>query len=332
MPDEPKLPTSDLADRTRRQAELEHQLLVAARVFASGGTFASPQATSSSVADKFVASTVASFLERFAFLASIRSQVVSSPLAPQVAQSSRIEPLFGFTSGGAEYLIAARKAQLKSDEPRGVEREASGASTSTNARTSTGANPVREWLWPAERLAPTDLVYDVTDEILHGKAKPILCDLSRQTLRVYATLPTQIEQVSLRSGEDRAGEDRARSRVVALAVEFQDAGGRTIQGGLPYHVEFIAADGRSFGSQYLLTAADGFGRFRVPQFADNGPARPWTVSVRSQLCGLTALWKLNPPRAAAPTLLTFDQLQWRELGDADGLSREWAPRRLVLNS
>lgn len=328
MPDEPKLPTSESAERARRQAELDQRLLFAARALASNETIAAPQATSISSVDKYVASTVASFLERFAFLASIRSQVVSSPLAPQVAQSSRIEPLFGFTSGGAEYLIAARKAQSKSDQPPGVEREASGASTST----STGASPVREWLWPAERLAPTDLVYDVTDEILHGKAKPILCDLSRQTLRVYATLPTQIEQVSLRAGEDRAGEDRARSRVVALAVEFQDAGGRTIQGGLPYHVEFIAADGRSFGSQYLLTAADGFGRFRVPQFADNGPARPWAVSVRSQLCGLTALWKLNPPRAAAPTLLTFDQLQWRELGDADGLSREWAPRRLVLNS
>src|SRR4051812_3930178 len=39
----------------------------------------------------------------------------------------------------------------------------------------------------------TTIIYDATDEMLQGKARPFVCDVTRQPARVYALLPMQIE-------------------------------------------------------------------------------------------------------------------------------------------
>jgi hypothetical protein len=145
----------------------------------------------------------------------------------------------------------------------------------------------REWLWPAADLPPTDIVYDCGEEILHGKAKPILCDLSTAPLRVFAILPTQVERLVLSVREGRA------------SLGAADASGRVIAARVPFQVTTAPANG--VRSHYAAADTDGwlqlssdklFGeRLEAGIAGRSAPER--TVRIRSLLNGLTAVVRLG---------------------------------------
>ena len=145
----------------------------------------------------------------------------------------------------------------------------------------------REWLWPAADLPPTDIVYDCGEEILHGKAKPILCDLSTAPLRVFAILPTQVERLVLSVREGRA------------SLGAADASGRVIAARVPCQVTTAPANG--VRSHYAAAAVDGWLRLSSDKLfgerleagiaSRSEPER--TVRIRSLLNGLTAVVRLR---------------------------------------
>lgn len=179
----------------------------------------------------------------------------------------------------------------------------------------------KEWLWPAANIQPTDIVYDCTEEILHGKAKPILCDLSRFPVRVFAILPTQLEQLRV-----RATQSVAPKQVLEVHVEFLDAGGHPMRGTLPFHVavepELDGAGGVQAdqvatrpddetqrigdGVGYRVSSPDGTARFQLEITAPT--TRRARLVVRSQLNGLTAelpiAWSSNASASNASQKLT----------------------------
>ena len=147
--------------------------------------------------------------------------------------------------------------------------------------TRTAVVPVREWLWPTSRLMPTEIVYDCTEEVLHGKAKPILCDLRHVAVRVFAILPTQVEQIELRSSQTAIA-----GRTFDVRVEFQDAGRKRLRGMLPFHVELVRPDGELLHDLFVTTELDGTSALSLPVPVD-APVGKWRFEVRSQLNGLT---------------------------------------------
>ena len=161
----------------------------------------------------------------------------------------------------AKYIVALRR-RVRSSSP-------------------TAERAVTEWLWPTSRLMPTEIVYDCTEEALHGKAKPILCDLSRTAVRVFAILPTQVEQIELRCSPTVIA-----GRAFEARVEFQDAGGKRLRGMLPFHVELVRPDGEPLHDSFVMTQTDGTAALSLPLPAD-APLGKWRFEVRSQLNGLT---------------------------------------------
>src|SRR5207248_332050 len=61
----------------------------------------------------------------------------------------------------------------------------------------------------------TMIIYDVTAEMMQGKARPFVCNLDRKMVRVYAVLPFQVERISLRASGARGSQE--------LQVTFLDA-------------------------------------------------------------------------------------------------------------
>lgn len=158
--------------------------------------------------------------------------------------------------GDASHLLVVIRLDLL-----GAERPGQPMAGSGQVRTASDKRPRpegQEWLWPVDELPPTDIVYDCGDELLHGKAKPILCDLSTVPMRVFAILPTQIERLVV-AREQGGG-------VLGAA----DASGRVIAARLPFQI--TPAAGRDSGA-FADSARDGW--LRVP-FTDSSAERSST--------------------------------------------------------
>lgn len=123
----------------------------------------------------------------------------------------------------------------------------------------------------------TTLIYDVTSEMLQGKARPFVCDLRRYERRVYALLPAQIEAI------------RLATKGRQISVEFHDASGARIEAALPFLVTATAAGGR-LQRTYGSTDRNGRASHEIAASGGNGP---WSVAVRSLLTGQTALVTLR---------------------------------------
>ncbi|MFM7073288.1 MAG: hypothetical protein ACKO38_15990 [Planctomycetota bacterium] len=136
----------------------------------------------------------------------------------------------------------------------------------------------REWLWPSDDLPPTDIVYDCGEEILHGKAKPILCDLKSAPIRVFVIVPTQVERLTL-SGENGR-----------VAIAAADASGRVVEARLPFHVR-PATGGLSSG--YAASDASGWLTVPVERRSKGGDSPEQIIRVRSLLNGLTAVVRVR---------------------------------------
>jgi hypothetical protein len=118
----------------------------------------------------------------------------------------------------------------------------------------------------------TMIIYDLVDETMQGKARPFVCSLGQRTSRIYALLPFQIEETTLRV-EVSTGERY-------LEVAFRGAQGETIQASLPFELRLLSADGETLHAEYFATN-------RIGQFVQN-PAvlsRASKAVVRSLLTG-----------------------------------------------
>jgi hypothetical protein len=119
----------------------------------------------------------------------------------------------------------------------------------------------------------TTIIYDLIDEMMQGKARPFLCNLGQQFVRVYMMLPFQIEATDLRI-EDPSGGRR-------LNVAFADARGEKIQAALPFELQIAEADGNPFLTEFCATDREGQFSRNLPSSACCGER----VIVRSLLTG-----------------------------------------------
>jgi len=130
-----------------------------------------------------------------------------------------------------------------------------------------------------EGAGRTGFLYDCTDEKALGGMKPFDCDLSRTTARVFAALPREPKGVALSATQSvKAGDE------LTVAVEFQDAKGKRLEGVLPFHLTLRRPDGTAQAEFYRSTTREGTFAMTVPTAA-NDPAGKWTVEARSQLTG-----------------------------------------------
>lgn len=158
----------------------------------------------------------------------------------------------------AQYIVISRKVEQPSLDRLGILE----------------ALPPREMIGFLPQVAGTDIIYDLTDETLQGKARPFVCDLTIQCSRVYAVLPVQIETIALTS--IAAPEGRA------AQLEFRDARGERMQAALPFHFR-AEAEGEELKAGYYATERNGRFHFSNKLLADL-PAGS-QLFVRSQLTG-----------------------------------------------
>lgn len=145
---------------------------------------------------------------------------------------------------------------------------------------SPAGQPVRPTISYSPAVAGTDLIYDVTGEFLQGKARPFECDLSRESARVYAVLPFQMEIIAV------VAEPRTEPDALAVRVEFQQASGERIVGSLPFELQLLAAHGHLAHASWRTTDAAGLFAATLPRPNDT-VAGGWSLVVRSQLDGQT---------------------------------------------
>lgn len=221
--------------------------------------------------------------------------------------------------GGREtrYLVVTRR-ELPAKTPAGSDTQPVEASQSVEA----GKKVLREWLWPATDLPPTDIVYDITDELLHGKAKPILCDLADSPVRVFALLPTQVERLSLRATQTVA----AGQSLHAIAA-CGDASDRVVAAKLPLVVSLVRPDGSVERESWNATQRDGQLTLDWGIPAD-APPGAWKLIVHSQLNGLEVAL---PIQVTKPVATTKTNATDAGIGErtSRGLWRDWRPKPMA---
>ena len=132
---------------------------------------------------------------------------------------------------------------------------------------------VTETLLPAETLPAGTALYDCTEERALGGLKPILCDLTQTTARVYAVLPRALAATLL-----TATQKLAAGNLLQLRVEFRDAAKKRLAAVLPFHLAVQRPDGTTFQECYRATTRDGVFTLAL-QLPVNVPAGVWTVAV-----------------------------------------------------
>lgn len=250
------------------------------------------------------------FVERFAFL---NPKVSESP-AGWLSSPEQLDRAFGPpgpTSLRSEFAARSRFVIRQVDGGRSARYLIVSRATPPAPPDSRPPPVWQEWLWPSSELPATDIVYDCTDEVLHGKAKPILCDLSAVPLRVFALLPTQVERLSI-----RAIQRVPPGTSVRAAVTCGDASDRVIAARLPLHLALIRPDGATYRATYGAT--DDHGELRIDwPLTPDAPSGAWRLRVRSQLNGLVGelpigVAAIAAPPAAPPEFTTRElRQQWR---------------------
>jgi hypothetical protein len=148
---------------------------------------------------------------------------------------------------------------------------------------------VKETLTYRKDVAGTDLVYDLTGEFMQGKARPFDCDLRQQSVRVYALLPFQVENLSVLA--------KQQPEKLIIEVEFQNALGKRVAGTLPCHAELRAPDGKIAWEHFPATSKDGT-LISAAQLPPNAPRGKWSLVVRSLLDGKELIVPLKVGSAA----------------------------------
>jgi hypothetical protein len=94
----------------------------------------------------------------------------------------------------------------------------------------------------------TTIIYDLSDEMMQGKARPFVCDFGQRLLRAYMVLPFQVEATVARAAPSIESPQ--------LHVAFHDARGETIQAALPFELRIIDSAGIVL-SEYHATDRNG---------------------------------------------------------------------------
>ncbi len=142
-----------------------------------------------------------------------------------------------------------------------------------------GSSPQRYTLTYANEVAGTDLIYNVSQSFLQGKARPFDISLAPGELALFCILPFQIEGVQ---GKVQAQTDRT-----IYSVEFLSGGAKPIQGQLPLALVEQVHSGAEFVKAYALT--DGYGRYSyslAPRDIENLLEKKSRLKVRSLLCDI----------------------------------------------
>jgi hypothetical protein len=200
------------------------------------------------------------WLQRFGNIWFEAKRVADPPLLVSRAGAGSVLRIDQHDGGkGAQYFFISRKEQKHAffDRPLPV------------------FPPPRETIAFLPQVAGTDILYDLTDEMLQGKCRPFVCDVTTVRCRVYALLPVQIEAIALTAGVAPAGS--------TAQVEFHDARGQRLQAVFPFHFR-IEADGNEIKSGYYVTEVDGRFDFSKTKLLTDLPPGA-TLTVRSQLTG-----------------------------------------------
>lgn len=211
-----------------------------------------------------------------------------------------------------------------------VTRRDTSATTTTKAATAEispkvvplSNEPFREWLWPASELPPTDIVYDVTDELLHGKAKPILCDLIRAPVRVLALLPTQVERLSLQATQTVTAGESLRAEAAC-----GDASDRVVKAKLPLLVTLVRPDGGVEREERLATNRNGQLQLAW-QLIPTALPGDWKLMIHCQLNGLEAELPIRVTKPTAASERDASKSRIVELTSRE-LRRDWRPKPLA---
>jgi hypothetical protein len=176
----------------------------------------------------------------------------------------------------------------------------------------------QEMLTYSRGVAGTDLIYDLTGELLQGKARPFVGDFRELPLRVYAVLPFQLERIDLAVQQQvhiAVGKGSDAQFELPLRVRFLDGRGEPISARLPYDMQMRhSACGFATGTYFSVRPdADTSQPLRVPIKPLSGR---WTLTVRSLLTGDEATLPFAVSHVADPpdkqeTPLTSDGLQVR---------------------
>jgi len=103
-------------------------------------------------------------------------------------------------------------------------------------------------------VAGTDLIYNLTDGFLQGKARPFDVQLAPGELLLFCILPFQLEQVTTQEKNTDEGP--------VLEVLFQTAAHETIQGVLPLALYRMSADSMLELDHYVMSSEAG--QFVIP--------------------------------------------------------------------
>lgn len=114
--------------------------------------------------------------------------------------------------------------------------------------------PRRFTLTYSPEVAGTDLIYNLTDEFLQGKARPFDVQLAPGELLLFCILPFQLEQVTTQEKNTAEGP--------VLQVQFETAAHETIQGVLPLALYRMSTDSMLELDHYVMS--DEAGQFLIP--------------------------------------------------------------------
>jgi hypothetical protein len=157
---------------------------------------------------------------------------------------------------------------------------------------------VKETLIPAKSLPINTALYDCNEEQPLGNVKPIICDLTQTTARVYAILPRGIAATALSATQKLTAGEK-----LSIQVEFIDAGKKKINAVLPFNLSINHPDGTTYQEFYRATSDKGTFNISIP-LPINAPTGKWIVAVRSQLNGTVTSLPITVESAKTPELMT----------------------------
>lgn len=114
--------------------------------------------------------------------------------------------------------------------------------------------PRRFTLTYSPEVAGTDLIYNLTDGFLQGKARPFDVQLAPGELLLFCILPFQLEQVATQEKNSAEGP--------VLQVQFETAAHDTIQGVLPLALYRMSTDSMLELDHYVMS--NEAGQFLIP--------------------------------------------------------------------
>ncbi len=194
--------------------------------------------------------------------------------------------------------LAPAFSKALGDTGRGILRAAKGAATQTTLLQIDGGEATYivavndshvknhcDWVQLKEEIRPAPgakgVLYDCSEEKEIGPLKPIRCDLSRTTARVFAVLPEPLKNTRLKATQQLRSGDELR---VAVSCHTAD---RPLKAVIPFHLTLRTPAGKAFAEFYRSTDAAGRFAMAVP-VPVNVPAGTWTLQLRCQLNGRTA--------------------------------------------